>query len=105
MELGLGYRYNINEQNSFILNGNFVNNNFGNDDYKFGAEYNYNDLIALRGGYLMTQDVNSEDQLYTFTLGVGLHYKFGTTDLALDYAFRDSQYFDGNNLFQLTIGF
>ncbi|RMI17012.1 MAG: hypothetical protein D6681_03850, partial [Calditrichaeota bacterium] len=29
VELGLGYRYNINEQNSFILNGNFVNNNFG----------------------------------------------------------------------------
>ncbi len=105
VELGVGYKRNINEQNSVILNGNFVNNNFGNDNYKVGAEYNYNDLIALRGGYLFAQNTNSDDQLYTFTLGVGLHYKFGNTDLAFDYAFRDSQYFDGNNLFQLTIGF
>lgn len=105
VELGVGYKRNINEENSLILNGNFVNNNFGNDNFKFGAEYNYNDLIALRGGYLFAQDVEAEAQLYTFTLGVGLHYKFGNTDLSLDYAFRDSQYFDGNNLFQLTIGF
>ena len=105
IELGVGYRRDINEQNSIVFNGNFVSNNFGNDDFKFGAEYAYSDLIFLRGGYLATQKIDSEDQLYRFTLGVGLNYNYGGTNLALDYAFRDSQYFDGNNLFSLTVGF
>jgi hypothetical protein len=105
VELGVGYRRQINELNSVTVNGNFVSNNFGNDDFKFGAEYSYNDIIFLRGGYLQTQKVDSEDQLYRFTLGVGLKYQLSGTDLRFDYAFRDSQYFDGNNLFQLTVGF
>ncbi len=105
VELGVGYQRNINEDNAIIFNGNFENNNFGNDNFKFGAEYAYSDLIALRGGYLVTDGLASDDQLYRFTLGVGLHYALGGTDLSFDYAFRDSQYFDGNNMFSLTIGF
>ncbi|MCB0258097.1 MAG: PorV/PorQ family protein [Calditrichaeota bacterium] len=105
VELGVGYQRNIDENNSITFNTNFENQNFGNDNFKFGIEYSYSDLIALRGGYKFTDNVDSEDQLYTFTLGVGLHYDFGGTDMTFDYAFRDSQYFDGNNLFSLTIGF
>lgn len=105
VELGVGYLRNINEENSVQFNGNFENNNFGNDNFRFGVEYMYSDLFALRGGYLFTNNVDSEDQLYSFTLGVGLHYNVGGTDMTFDYAFRDSQYFDGNNLFSLTIGF
>lgn len=105
VELALGYTHNINEENSILFSGNFLNNNFGNDDYRFGAEYSYSDLISLRGGYVLADGVESAANLYTFTLGVGLHHKFGGTAFSLDYAFRDSQYFDGNNLFSLTIGF
>lgn len=105
VELGLGYRYNINEENNLMLVGDFINNNFGDDNYKLGAEYSYNDLIALRGGYLFAARTGSDDQLYTFTLGVGLHYQVGNTELSFDYAFRDSQYFDGNNLFQVSLAF
>jgi hypothetical protein len=105
LELGLGYRYTFSENNSLLLTGNFQNQNFGNDLTIFGGEYAYSDLIFLRGGYLFNINTNSEDELYTFTLGLGLHYKVGATDLMFDYSFRDSQYFDGNNMFQLTIGF
>ncbi|GAB4369104.1 MAG: type IX secretion system outer membrane channel protein PorV [Calditrichia bacterium] len=105
VELGLSYKRNIAENNSITVAGIFQNNNLDNDQYKFGAEYAYSDLIFLRGGYLLAQNVESENQLYTFTLGLGLHYKVGGTDLTLDYAFRDSQYFDGNNMFSLRIGF
>lgn len=105
IELGVGYRYNINEDNALHIDGTFLNENFGNDAFRFGAEYMYSDLISLRGGYLVATELDSEDQLYRFTLGVGLHTAVGGTDLRFDYAFRDSQYFDGNNLFQLTIGF
>jgi hypothetical protein len=104
VELGVGYKRNINEQNAVIVNGNFQNNNFGDDDYKLGLEYTYTDLVALRGGYVFNNK-ESEDQLYTFSLGLGLHYKLGNTDLTFNYAFRDVQYFDGNNLFEFIIGF
>jgi len=105
IELGVGYRYSIAEKSELLLAGNFQNFNFGNDSYKFGVEYTYGDLIALRGGYRIVNNLDTENVNYRFTLGVGLHYKFGATDLTLDYAFRDSQYFDGNNLFSLKIGF
>lgn len=104
VELGLGYRYNIAEDNSLLFSGNFQNENFGQDAFRFGLEYGYSDFVALRAGYVK-QDVDSENQLYSFTAGLGLHTTLGTTDLSFDYAYRDSQYFDGNNLFSLTIGF
>jgi hypothetical protein len=105
VELGLGYQRDINENNSFIVDGIFQNNNFGNDNWRVGLEYSFKDLIALRGGYVSTLDTGSDDELYSFTAGLGLHFLLGKTDITIDYAFRDSQYFDGNNMFQLQFGF
>lgn len=105
IELGLGYTYQFAEDNSLLLTGLFQNNNFENDNYKVGAEYSFKDLIALRGGYRSVVNTESAEINYRFTLGVGLHYNLGGTDLTFDYAYRDSQYFDGNSLFSLKIGF
>lgn len=105
VELGLVYQYNIAESSTLMAAGNFQNENFGSDGFKFGLEYLYSDFVALRGGYLYNQNVDSEAQLFSFTAGLGLMTKVGNTNLGFDYAYRDSQYFDGNNLFQLTIGF
>lgn len=104
VELGLGYRHNIAENNALLFSGNFQNENFGEDAFRFGLEYAYSDFIALRAGYL-TQGIDSDDQLYSFTAGLGLRTIVSGTILAFEYAYRDSQYFDGNNLFQFTIGF
>ncbi len=105
VELGISYKRAINEQNSLTVSGLFQNNNFENDCFKFGAEYVFNNLFFLRGGYLHNVNTDSKDVLYTFTAGAGIYYKFGGTNLMFDYAFRNSQYFDGNNLFSLTLGF
>ena len=105
VELGLTYRRNITETSDLVFAGVFQNNNFDNDRYKFGLEYVYNDLIALRGGYQYNQGVESEDALYGMTMGLGLHLKVGGSNLWFDYTYRNSQYFDGNNLFSFQIGF
>lgn len=105
MELGMGYMRNINENQNVTFSGNFENQNFGNDNFKFGIEYDYGDLISLRGGYRFVDNADADDVLNKFTLGVGLNYTVGETNLGFDYAFRDSQYFDGENMFQLTLGF
>jgi hypothetical protein len=105
VELGLGYERQIAEEHALMLSGNFANNNFGNDDWKLGLEYMYTDLIALRGGYIFTENIESEDQLFTYSLGLGLHYNVSGTDLMFNYAYRAQQYFDGNNLFEFVVGF
>lgn len=105
IEMGVGYKYAIDESNNLLVSGNFNNNNFGSDAFKVGAEYMFGDMLAVRGGYILHSGLPSEEQLYRFTAGAGFHYNLGGTDLTIDYAFRDSQYFDGNNLFSLKIGF
>ena len=104
VELGLGYHYNIAKDNSLLFLFNFQNENYGEDVYKFGMEYGYSDFVALRAGYLAS-GMESEAQLYSFTAGLGLKATVSNTNLIFDYAYRNSQYFDGNNLFSLTIGF
>lgn len=51
LELGVGYEFSLGEQNSLELSGDFVNNNFSLDEFKFGAEYSLNDIVFIRGGY------------------------------------------------------
>ena len=45
-----------------------------NDAIKFGLEYNFNNMVALRGGYVYTNKAESENVMYTFTLGAGFQY-------------------------------
>lgn len=105
LELGAAYNFAINEQNNLLFAGTFQNNNVENDAVKFGLEYSWNKMVALRGGYVYTNKAETEDVLYTFTIGAGLQYNLGGTTIGIDYAFRDDQYFDANNMFTLKLGF
>jgi hypothetical protein len=105
IEIGLAYTAAINEQNSLLLLGNFKSNNLENDAALFGLEYNFNNFLFARGGYNMQMNTETEDQLNRFALGVGINYALGDVDFRFDYAYRDNQYFDANNVFTLTLGF
>jgi hypothetical protein len=87
------------------LSTSFQNNNFSGDEYKLGAEYSYDNLLFVRGGYSFAPDVESEDYLFGLTAGLGLKYELDDIDLMVDYAFRDVQYFDANHVFQISFGF
>jgi len=105
LEIGFAYDYNVMEKNDLLIAGVFQNNNVQRDAYKLGVEYSYDNFVALRGGYVFTDGAASDDVLYTFTMGAGIKYNVGGAVLSLDYAFRDSQYFDANNMFTLSVGF
>ncbi len=105
VELGLGYVRNINEENMVLFAGRFLNNNFSHDAYNLGVEYSYKGMFSLRAGYNYQPTLDSEYQEYRFTAGAGVNLQLGNTTLVIDYAFRDSQYFNGNNMFSLKIGF
>ena len=105
VEIGIGYVNSVTEDSKLSVSTMFQNNNLSNDAFKFGAEYNYNDFVAVRGGYNLADNTDAADVLYTFTLGAGIHYKISDMDFTFDYAYRDSQYFDGNNIFTIQLGF
>ncbi len=106
--LGLSYQKQFDEQNSIMISGTFQNNNFTYDDYKFGAEYNFKNLLYVRAGYLASFQATDETPniWQNYTLGVGINTReFSNIDLSVDYAYIPAKYFDANNVFALRFGF
>jgi hypothetical protein len=83
----------------------YQNNNFSGDEYKIGGEYAYNNMFFLRGGYQFAPDIDSDEYIYGFTAGAGINYDVEGFGIKVDYAFQDVQYFDGNHIIALTLGF
>jgi len=106
IEFGLGYRRDLDGSNAVQLTGAFQSNNFLDDEYKVGAEYSYQDLFFLRGGWALTQ-ATSEDRtnLYGPTFGAGVHTAMGSIDLSVDYAYRTMKVFEANHVFSVRLGF
>lgn len=109
LEIGLGYTHKLDEKNSARLGGMFRNNNYQEDEYNLGAEYSFDNLFFVRGGYTLPgkskKDVTGQrDYIYDFTLGAGVHYNAGGLDLSFDYAYRHIKYFDASNVITLKIG-
>ena len=102
-ELGFGYQPTLDESNTLMFSGVFQNNNFSDDEWKLGAEYGYNNIFFIRGGYEFSPD--AIDYLYGFTAGVGINYEVEGFAVRVDYAFRDVQFFDANHVFAVTLGF
>jgi len=107
LEFGLAYRPVIDEQNSLIVATTFQNNNFSGDVYRVGAEYMFNNLIALRGGYAYTPESQEAGNIWGFTAGAGLNYDIGGgTDVRVDYAYRQvKSSFDANHVFSVGLAF
>lgn len=107
LEFGLAYRPVLDAQNSLLIATTFQNNNFSGDVYRFGAEYMFNNLIALRGGYAYTPESQETGNIWGFTAGAGLNYDLGGgTEVRMDYAFRQVRTsFDANHVFSVGFAF
>ena len=113
IELGMAYAVDIGEQNSLNITSMFQSNNFSMDEYKFGAEYSYDNTFFLRGGYVLPESKTNNSLtvsdktsfIYGFSAGAGIHYPVGTVDLAFDYAFRSVRFFQSSHVFAVTFGF
>ena len=103
-QLAVGYQPVLDEINAVQFSGIYQNNNFSGDEYKFGGEYGYNNNFFVRAGYLFAPQA-SEEYIYGFTAGVGVDYKVEGFGFKVDYAYRDVEFFDGNHVFALTLGF
>ena len=110
LEIGIGYSPRLDEKNLISLGAMFRNNNYSDDEYSLGAEYSFQDMFFLRGGYVFAPQASDDLEGQTgypfdYTLGAGVHYNFGGIDLSVDYAYRHMDHFDGNNVFTFKVGF
>ncbi len=103
-EIGFAYKPMLDDMSALLVTGNFVNQNFAEDEYKLGAEYGYNDMFFVRGGYALSPNLESEEYVYGFSAGAGIKYNSNGLNLRVDYAFQEMEYFDGNHVFSVTLG-
>ncbi len=102
-EMGLSYDI-IAGDNKLTLACGFQNSNFGDDIFRLGAEYSFNNIFFLRAGYA-PPDGSIDNQLQRATFGGGVHIPFGNTNLAIDYAYSQVQIFDPYHTISLHLGF
>ncbi len=106
LEFGASYDYGFADNSRITLSGSFLNHNYQYDDFKLGAEVMYNDLVFLRGGYLMSPDTPTGDRVFGFSAGGGLKFKLSENlNVAFDYAYRATDFFVDNQVFAVRVGF
>jgi hypothetical protein len=106
IEFGLGYRRSLDGMNNIVLSTVFQSNNFSDDEYRIGAEYSYQDLVFLRGGYNFAQRQSEERQfLFGPSVGMGLRTALGSLEVTVDYAFRKVSMFDDNHVIGVRLDF
>lgn len=108
LELGVSYNAKLNKNNSLNLSTAFLNSGFSTDEYKFGLEYNFNEMLFLRGSAVINPDKEQDEALFGPSFGAGIRYPFGSTILAFDYAYRTIQLDNSgstNQYFTLSVGF
>lgn len=103
-QIGLSYNVYDNAQNRVMGFGNFVSNNYSEDEYQFGAEYTYGRTLALRGGLVATQD---DEYNFGPSYGVGVGVPLGGSSfLNFDYGRRTvDDFFDDNDMFSVKFTF
>ena len=73
--------------------------NDADEQYNLGAEYVFQELIAIRGGYQFNFDTEN------FSGGIGVSLESLGLDGKLDYAYKNYKFLPGTHMFSIEIGF
>jgi len=86
------------------VTGNFMSNNYSQDNFQGGFEYTYDRRYSLRAGYNYSDQDNWQ---YGFTAGAGVVLTLGNTDVTFEYTWTevDNSAFDANQYFTGKINF
>jgi len=103
-----------------MLLGAFKNNSYSSNTGSFGAKYSFMGMGWIAGGYQLDlvnnsdqpSDVSDDDwkeqtqNVWGFTFGAGVAVPVGGLKVGIGYSYRQvTDYFNDNNLFQLTVDF
>ncbi len=105
IEVGLGYLHHLSEPIDLAVSTLFRNNNFADDQYKFGAEFGYQERFFLRGGYDYSTESEGNQSIFGPAFGMGVHQTVQNLLIQVDYAYRTADFFGGNHVVTLMVGF
>lgn len=105
IEVGLGYVHHLSEPIDVAFSTVFRNNNFSDDQYKFGAEFGYQGRFFLRGGYDYSTESEGNQSVFGPAFGVGISESVKNLLIRVDYAYRTVDFFGGNHIVTLLVGF
>ena len=72
--------------------------NDNSENVSLGAEYSYNEILNIRGGY----KINSDEQ--SFSAGAGVKLPLGIANVAVDYAFAQFSRLGATHRFSIILG-
>jgi len=106
VKIGLAYDFNFGVGQRLTVAGGFTSNSFSKDQYHLGLEYDFKNILILRGGYVYEDGINPmEDDYETRTtvftgpsgglsVRVPLNKDTGSV-FSVDYSYRDTDPFMG----------
>ena len=110
LEIGLSYQVSLSDDAKVNVMSQFQNNNYQDDEYKFGGEFAYNNMLFVRGGYTLAPNADKDptgqtSYQYDYTFGAGVHFDLGGVTATFDYAYRHQLILSANNVIAITFGF
>ena len=102
LNFGVAYTREVAESAVITLMSNFRSNSFANDQYSLGAELGLKNIVFLRGGYMLEDDMDLT-MWNGANLGAGLNLDFSGLNLKVDYAYRSTDLFDSVNVITASI--
>lgn len=105
-EMGASYDVPLAEMAKLSFSGAFLNNNFGEDMIRGGAELSFMNMLTLRAGY-GTPNENSDAFVFNgMTFGGGVNFDLGGgARFAVDYSYASAQVFDATHTIAIKLGF
>jgi len=106
-QAGVSYEALADPTNRLTFYGAFQSNhNVNYDEYRFGAEYGFQNAVFARAGYVQAAGLEDEqDYLYTWSAGVGFKIDLGTSDLFFDWSYNPNEHFDASQWYSLRFEF
>ena len=113
LNIGASYDFFVGEDHTITASGTFISNSFQKDNIIVGVEYNFKDILMLRGGYHYEQGITKampeRTTVYTGpAAGISIQVpmkKEESSSFAIDYAFRFSSPYQGIHTIGARINF
>ena len=105
IEIGLGYSMMFHSVGELNLTSVFQNNNYSADEYKFGVEYIFNNLLSVRSGITISPGSGFSENIFGPSFGIGFQTAFNNYNIFVDYAYRSIEFFQGNHVLGITLEF
>ena len=108
IEMGLSYAGTASDNMLWTVNGSFVSNNLYLDEYRLGGEVGMHlESVWLfgRAGTSLVPQAETNSNIFGPSIGVGLTYAASEIGIAVDYTYRQVDFFDSNNVFSIRLSF